>query len=258
MVRFDDIIETEFSEFNTPSDIEAALDTMHRFKTGECDGIGLSPVSKLPAQMLILVQVGLRRAIELAEAAVRGINRKNLVTTALLSRGTLETSCLLWDVMRKVEKIVQSNDTAQLKERHALMSRSLFGGKAKDVRISEDIEARNVIMIIEGLSKKLNVPLMGGFERLSEFAHPNYHGMMATYTDEGAEGGLKTFCDRRTGTVRPLMLTALGTLATSCNIIVDTFETFAARIEGLAVLAEREIYEGGTWPAGEPYPVIRN
>ena len=82
--------------------------------------------------------------------------------------------------------------------------------------------------------------------------------MMATYTDEGAEGGLKTFCDRRTGTVRPLMLTALGTIATSCNSIVATFEAFAARIEGLAVLAEREIYEGGTWPAGEPYPVIRN
>ena len=127
MVGFDDIIKTEFSEFNTPSDIEAALDTMHRFKTGECDGIGLSPVSKLPAQMLILVPVGLRRAI-----------------------------------------------------------------------------------------------------------------------------------DRRTGTVRPLILTALGTLATSCNIIVATFETFAARIEGLAVLAEREIYEGGTWPAGESYPVVRN
>jgi hypothetical protein len=38
----------------------------------------------------------------------------------------------------------------------------------------------------------------------------------------------------------------------------DTFETFAARIEGLAVFAEREIYEGGTWPGGQPYPVIRN
>ena len=58
-------------------------------------------------------------------------------------------------------------------------------------RIRKDIEARSVITIIESLSRKLDVPLMGFFERSSEFAHPNYQGMMATYTDEGAEGGFK-------------------------------------------------------------------
>lgn len=224
MEHFDESIKIEFPENNTPNDIEAALDTMHKLKIQECDGIGLSPVSKVPAQMLILTQVGLRRTSELTEAAIREINGRNLVTTALLSRGTLETSCLLWDVMRNVSKVVESNDTARLKDFHTLMSKSLFGGKAKDVRISEEIEARNVITIIENLSKKLDVPLMGFFERLSEFAHPNYHGMMATYTDEGAEGGFKTFCDRRTGTERPLVITALGTIATSCSIIVESFK----------------------------------
>ena len=60
---------------------------------------------------------------------------------------------------------------------------------AKDFRLSEEIEARNVITIIERLTKKLDLPLMCYFERLSEFAHPNYHGMMATYT---VEGGIRT------------------------------------------------------------------
>jgi hypothetical protein len=258
MEYFDDSVRMDFPEHNTPNDIETALQTMHKLKIAECDGIGLSPVSKLPAQLLILAHVGLRRTIELTEAAIREINRRNLIATAMLSRGTLETSCLLWDVMRKVESVVQSNDTAQLTDFHALMSKSLFGGKAPDLRVSEEIEARSVITIIERLSKKLDVPLMGFFERLSEFAHPNYHGMMATYTDAGAEGGFKTFCERRTGTERPLLRTALGTIATSCSIIIESFKILAAQLEQLAVLVEREIYENGKWPKEEPYPVSRS
>lgn len=122
MERFDASIKADFPEHNTPGDIETALDTLHKLKVAECDGIGMSPVSKVPAQILILVQVGLRRTIELTEGAIREINRR------------------------------------------------------------------------------------GFFERLSEFAHPNYHGMMATYTVEGAEGGFMTFCDRRKGSEKLLIL----------------------------------------------------
>ncbi len=142
---------------------------------------------------------------------------------------------------------------------HELMSKSLFGGKAKEktIRILNDVESRNVITIIERLSKKLDVPLLGFFERLSEFAHPNYHGMMATYTVEGAEGGFKQFCDRRKGTERMLLLTALGTIATSSSIVVRAFEMLAKDLKGLALLAEREIYERGAWLKDEQYPVRR-
>jgi hypothetical protein len=54
MERFVESIKIEFPEHNTPGDIETALETMHKLKTAECDGIGLSPVSKVPAQMMIL------------------------------------------------------------------------------------------------------------------------------------------------------------------------------------------------------------
>jgi hypothetical protein len=132
MESFDESIKAEFPDHNTPMDIEMGLDRMHRLKVPACDGIGLSPVSKVPAQMMIFTQVALRRAVELAEAAIREINRRNLVTSALLARATLETSCLLWDVMFKVEAVANSGDTKRLAEFHELMSKSLFGGKAKD------------------------------------------------------------------------------------------------------------------------------
>jgi hypothetical protein len=258
MEHFDESIKTGFAERNAPSDIEAALDVLQRLKTAECDGLALSPVSKIPAQVFILLQVGLRRTIELTEAAIREINRRNLVTTALLSRGTLETSCLLWDVMRQIESVVQTGDTANITELLGILAKSLLGGKAKDVMIDDSIVARNVVTVIERLSKKLSVPLDGFYARLSEFAHPNYHGMMATYTVAGdRDTAIKVFCDRRASSERALIVTAIGVVATSCSIVVESFKIAAAEMEALAVLAERDIYESGRWPTDEPYPVNR-
>jgi hypothetical protein len=258
MERFDENIKRDFPEHNTPNDIEAALDTLHSLKMAACDGLALSPVSKVPAQVFILLQVGLRRTIELSEAAIREINRRHLVTAALLSRGTIETSCLLWDVMRQIESVVEKGDTAKIKELLEVLSKSLLGGKAKDVMIDDSIVARNVLTIIGHLSKKLSVPLDGFYARLSEFAHPNYHGMMATYTVEGGgDTAIKVFCDRRVSSERTLILTAVGAVATSCSIVVESFTIAAAEMEAMAILAEKEIYESGRWPTDEPYPVNR-
>ena len=258
MALFDESIKREFPEHNGPKDIETALNAMRELKRPECDGIALSPVSKAPAQVIILLQVGLRRTIELTEAAIREINLRNLVSTALLSRGTLETACLLWDVMNAIEEVVASGDRAEVKRLLETLSKSLLGGKAKEVMIDETIEARNVMTIIQRLSKKFDVPLFGFFERLSEYAHPNYHGMMATYTEVGAEGGIKAFCDGRASSERALLITAIGTVATSCSIIIESFKIAAARLESLAALAERSVFEAGTWPKEIEYPVPRS
>jgi hypothetical protein len=258
MEYFDDSIKSDFPEHNTPNDIEAALDTLYSLKVAECDGIALSPVSKLPAQVIILLQVGLRRTIELAEAAIREINRRHLVTSSQLCRGTLETSCLLWDVMRQVERLAESGDTANVKELIDTLTTSLLGGKAKGIMLDDAILARNVLTIIGRLSKHLSVPLDHFYAMLSEYAHPNYHGMMATYTQEGfKDGATKVFCDRRSASERSLLYAALGSLATSCSIVIESYRIAGSRLEAVAELAERDIYVRGEWPVEVPYPVDR-
>jgi hypothetical protein len=257
MERFDASIKAEFTDHNTPSDIEAALDTLLRLKMSECDGYALSPVSTTPATVCLLLQSGLRRTIELTEGAIREINRRNLVTSALLARGALETSCLLWDVMMQVTNVADEGDPKALKGLIDLLNKSLFGGRAKDVMIDEAIQARNVLTIIDRLSKKLEIPLDGFYARLSEYAHPNYHGMMATYTEAGFEDTVKKFCDRRRSCEQALISTALGTIATSCSIVIESFKMLAAQLEPLALLSELEIYEKGEWPADTEYPVRR-
>src|SRR5947209_1522475 len=131
MARFDESIKREFPEHNGPENIETALDAMRNLKLPECDGIALSPVSKAPAQVIILLQVGLRRTIELSEAAIREINLRKLVSTAVLSRATLETACLLWDVTNAIEEVVASGDRAEGKRLLETLSKSLLGGKGK-------------------------------------------------------------------------------------------------------------------------------
>jgi hypothetical protein len=257
MERFSDEIKKDFPQHNTPSDIQAELDTLIRLKLPEIDGYALSPVSTAPATVSWLLQSGLRRTIELTEAAIREMNRKNLVASALLARGTLETSCLLWDVVIQIKAVVEKDDTAPLNPLFDVINRSLFGGNAKDVMIDEEIRARRIGKVIQGLSSELSVPLDGFYARLSEYAHPNYHGMMATYTDPGFKGTVKTFCDRRPSSEQALISTALGTVATSCSIVVDSFKKFAAAIERFTVLSEREIYEKGEWPPDTDYPVRR-
>src|SRR5207237_7247475 len=124
--------------------------------------------------------------------------------------------------------------------------------------LSEEIVARNVLTIIERLSTKLSVPLRNFYSALSQYAHPNYHGMMASYTEFGMEGAIKIFTERRTGGQHALIITAIGAIATSASIVIDSFEILAAELQGLAVLAERAIFEQRKWPADVEYPVRRS
>lgn len=258
MEQFDDSIKLEFPDTDMPREIERMLGVLHKLKVSECDGIALSNVSKMPAQIIILLQVCLRRTIELTEAAIREINRHNLATSALLARGAFETTCMLWDTMREIDRVEKAGKTAQMDTLVKRLEQSLLGGKAEELRIDKSIESLNVITIIKRLSKELDAPLWGFFERLSEFAHPNYHGLFATYTEPGATGGIKQFCDARSSAKRALISTALGALATSCRVVIKCYEMTATNIVGITTLAERTLFEANKWPSDVAYPVKRS
>ena len=241
----------------TLAKVEERLKELIDLKVPICDGIGLSPVSPLPAKVFILMQVGLRRTIELTEASMREIIRQNVSSTCVLVRAALETACLLWEVMRQVESAVNKGDKTDVKELDRLISSTLLGGKSKKWALSEKMVARNVLTIIQKLTKKLDVPLMDFYEGLSEHAHPNYHGMMATYTVVGHEGGITKFTSNREGRTEASMTLALGALATSLHIVEHALTMQAELSNRFSTLVEKKIHEGGTWPPNIEYPVQR-
>jgi hypothetical protein len=56
---------------------------------------------------------------------------------------------------------------------------------------------------------------------------------------------------------RAILLAAIGALATSGSVVLESFNLLAKHLEPLAVLAERQIYEEGKWPADMEYPIKR-
>jgi hypothetical protein len=245
------------AENNAPTQIEKRLEELIGLKVPSCDGIGLSPVSKLPAKVFILMQVGLRRTIELTQAAMREMNGQDVSSTCVLVRATLETACLLWEVMRQVKAAVDKGDAADVEELDRSISSTLLGGKSKNWALSAEIAAKNVLTIIQKLTKQMDVPLEGFYEGLSEHAHPNYHGMMATYTESGHKGGITIFTNHREGRTEASTTLALGALATSLDIVKHALAIRTELSDRFSTLVERKIYERGTWPADVEYPVER-
>jgi hypothetical protein len=239
--------------------IETTLQWLIGRKVRSVDGRALSPVSKVPAKIHDLLQVGLRRTIELTEGAVRELNQQNITNSYVLVRGTLETTCLLLDAVRRVEGVVEKDDPAGMNELDKFLMDVLMGFKSKEQGFSEEYTARNVLTIIQRLTKQLEVELMWFYEALSEHAHPNYLGMMGTYQTSPPEGEftVRFFPRPEDETLAASMKTVVSGLAISVEMLRMAFNHYDVVAARFAALCERDLYEGGTWPKGIEYPVKR-
>jgi hypothetical protein len=251
----------EFRELHQDDDVDKIEETLTRLETWlipKMDGRVLSPTAKLPAKLFDLLQVGLRRSIELSDASIRELNRGSVTASYVLVRAILETTCLLLDASRLAEKATQKNDAAMLNDVDKFLMDVLVGFKSKEWGFSEEYIARNVLTIIQRLSKELGIDLMWFYEGLSERAHPNYLGMLGAYQTPPSEGEfVVTFHSPAGEELKPHMNMAIGGLAIATEMMRMALEKFDEIATAFAVLAEREIYEGGTWPDGMEYPVKR-
>lgn len=238
--------------------IETLLQTLRERKERSTDVRDLSPVAKLPFKVYDLLQIGLRRNLELAEAAVRELNRQNVSTSFVLARAALETTCLLYDAMRRVMAATEKDDTKELDELDKFLMDVLFGAKSQAWGFSEELVARNILTIIQRLSKQLGIDLMWFYDGLSEYAHPNYHGMMAVYRETAEVGNpIVKFADSPNEQRDASLTTAIGALVIALDMLRIAFEEHANVRTRFAALCERAIHERGTWPADVEYPIKR-
>src|SRR5205807_878790 len=71
-------IRQKHSRGNRCEDIDSALAELQARKVAEIDGYLLSPVSSIPSKVADLLQLGTRRSVDLAESAIREMNREAL------------------------------------------------------------------------------------------------------------------------------------------------------------------------------------
>ena len=258
MESFSEEVKALYGDRDEPAKIETALLRLNALKVDSSDGLALSPVSKLPSKLFDLVQFGVRRGIELGEAAVRESNRLNVSSSSVLVRGVLETACLLYDTIRKVEAAVEKGDADAADSLNKWLENALLGHgpKAKTFILAEQYVVQNILTIIQRLDKELEGPFEGFYEGLSEHAHPNYHGMMGLYCD-GHDGAISKFADHRDGRTRASLVLVICAFATSLDVLELVAKKRAELSDELAALSERKIHELGNWPPDVDYPIRR-
>ena len=256
MEGFDEKIRAEQADPDDLDSIEGTVAHLETWLVESVDARTHSPVAKLPAKLFGLLQVGLWRTLELSEASIREMNRNNVIASYTLVRAVLETTCLLFDAVRLARKSVDKNDVSALNDVDKFLMDVLMGSKSDEWGVSAEYNARNVLTIIQRLTKELEIKLEWFYEGLSEHAHPNYHGMLRIYQTSPPPGEFIVRFGRPTGDrLHTSLNIAIGGLAIAVEMMQMTMEQHDVIKHELALLAERNVYENGTWPADIPYPV---
>jgi hypothetical protein len=238
--------------------IEAVLEGLAAQKEKYTDTRALSPVSKMPFKIHDLLQIGLRRILELSDASVRELNRQNVSSSMVLVRAVFETSCLLFDAANRVVAASAKDDVKELDELDKFLMDVLMGFKSKEWGFSEEFAARNVLTIIQRIGKQLGIDLMWYYEGLSEHAHPNYLGMMSVYRLTSEDGNpIVRYADSPNEARDTSIGIAIGGFAMAVEMMNMALVRYAEVAGRFTTLAERQIHEAGTWPREVEYPVKR-
>ena len=222
------------------------------------DNRKVSPIATMPGKIHSLLQIGLRRSLELTEAFIRELNAGSFTPLFVLSRALFETGALLFDATIRVQEVTETRAKYKLEELDKHLMNVMFGFKSADWEMTLEYQAKNVVTIIERLTKKLDVDLSSMYGDLSEHAHPNYLGMMAAFQHEVEIGDpVIKFLDSPLD--REISLGALVWAVGGANIGIEmtkyALEKQSQYARAFRKVCEEQIYDGGTWPKGVPYPL---
>lgn len=251
-------IRQKHSRGNRCEDIDSAIAALQARKVAEIDGYLLSPVSSIPSKAADLLQLGTRRSVDLAESAIREMNREALNSSCVLTRAVLETGCLMLYISQQVRHAVKDPAKADLDKLNTFMMDTLVGSgpKAKTFIFMEGHRVTNILTIMEKLDKELETPFLGFYEGLSEHSHPNAHGMALTYASTH-KACVTTYTEQKESRTRVSLDMAISALATFLQIAEMANRQWDEDRQAFILLQEKNIHEAGTWPKDTPYPIPR-
>jgi len=210
-----------------------------------------SPIANIPLKIRVLLQVGLRRVLELADAFSREVEAQSWVPLFVLSRATVETAALLSDVWMRTREVLGSGDHSALStfDEHAM--KLLLGARVEEWG-GQGFTAVNVLTLIDRLDKRAVEGLRSFYDALSEHAHPNFLGMYGSYHRVENDGSVfidTPLAERPNGIVAPLNATAISIALTMLAV-----QEYESALRAFTLFCEEAIYKAGTWPKDTPYP----
>ncbi|MGE8451061.1 MAG: hypothetical protein ACN6OP_10675 [Pseudomonadales bacterium] len=167
-----------------PATLEEARNIAARLKAAlpeAVDAVSQGIDHKTVFYMLVARESLLHRVSGLADDALSLIDAGRHLSAAILTRSMLESAAVLGFLLRSLEAFERSGDVPALYKRVAMVVVGAGTG-------TEGSPASvHVLDAIREADKRLPVPgLYRLYENLSEFAHPNWSGLLGTFgTHEG-------------------------------------------------------------------------
>ena len=139
------------------------------------DGYATSALSKVPFLVLRYRESLLWRIAQLGRGAFENFTNNKLASAILLTRATVETSAALWYLRAKLENAIQSKTLGNIRND---LTRLSMGS-----RVDTDIlpETINVLNFVDLVGKDIE-GFRHQYDRLSEFAHPNWAGTILLFS----------------------------------------------------------------------------
>lgn len=235
--------------------LEQVLEQGERARQPLLRATDFSPVAKIPLKARIILQIALRRNLELGTSFVQSFNAQLFVPLFIEARAIIETGCLAWDVQDRIKQVIQASDKKALDDLDRHLKNVLLGAKTKSwAGNSDKYPAPNVLTIIDRLTKAELPNLREHYEVISEFAHPNYAGMQGAYVKTNKAARQATFIDCPFKDRSELLDIACGSAHVGLDMSVTAVEYYEQVLTPFVELCEAQVFDAGCWPANIPYP----
>ena len=207
------------------AEANARLALLEGARPKSVDGFAISSISKLPFIALNYRESLLWRAAQLGRCAFENFENNKLAAAILLTRATLETSAALWYLRTKLENVIKSKTLGSI---HNDLIRLSMGSKT-DTDILP--AAVNVLNFVDLVGKDID-GFRHQYDRLSEFAHPNWAGTTLLFSKRDESQTVANFGDdmrcgdsaKATGAVN--LAVSLQVFEVSYNEITDLMPAF--------------------------------
>jgi hypothetical protein len=212
-------------------DFAAAKEMMQRLSQSlpqSIDVAALGVRSKAPYQLLAVREALIWRTEELARHAWNSLESDDLAVAAILTRSITENAALTW----KLKEILDKREGKSPEELNKALMRALAGSTT----LEEAPAPYNVLSCLDVLTKTIDGARQT-YESLSEFAHPNWRGVVGLYSKTDGEKFI-TYFGRGLGPLAKRQITtalcaALGTFEYAYNAIGDAMPEWISELEPL-------------------------
>lgn len=163
----------------------------------------------------------LYRYIELAESAILLYRADSLIGAIISVRSVQETTALMWYLNEKLRIFSETKDLQFFLEK---MNRLSFGW-SKDDEFPEKI---NILTCIDSVDKMYEGKFRKIYDVMSEYAHPNYSGVLGTYkqADHQTLDVQLGYTAQSVKWMNEIILSALSGVLMMLEPITETYETF--------------------------------